>query len=247
LLQSKDYKQLLDVIDFLRFQNISRYIRLLQLIVCDNQLFEKSSVFKAVSEVRFFTKKNLCIPFATELIFRRNSTTNATVAIISDAKKSDKKKKKFLDFRASTVFIDNFLFLIDDVKKIIDFESSVRIFSDNVLRVEISKSEQSYLIFVDFSDLIYVESRYQFEKNVKLIFFFVRFYIANIRNIILAVVSARNNYVNQIVIKLARDVDSKDIRTLDIIIKSDTLRVKSKSEKVFSNLAENKDIVFRLG
>ena len=55
--------------------------------------------------------------------------------------------------------------------------------------------------------------------------------MAKSRSIILAVVSAKNDHVNQIVTKLARDVDSKSTRTLDIIIKPDTLGVGSESEK----------------
>jgi len=94
--------------------------------------------------------------------------------------------------------------------------------------------------------LIHAKSKYQFKKNVKLIFSLVRFYIVNTQSIILAIVLTRNDYANQIVIKLARDVDPKDVQTLDIIIKPNTLRVGSKSEKAFLNLARNKDVVFRL-
>ncbi len=246
-LQSKDHGQLLDVIDLLRFQDISHYVRLSQLIVCGDQSFEKSSVLEAVSGVRFFTKENLCTRFATKLILRRDSTTNATVAIIPGAKRSDEEKEKLLDFKASTVIIDKFPSLIDDAKKVMSLESSVRAFSDDVLRMKISRSEQSHLTLVNLPDLIHAESRHQSEKDVKLVSSLVRSYMANTRSIILAIVSAKNDYVNQIVTKLARDVDSKDVRTLDIITKSDTLRVRSKSEKAFLDLAGNKDVVFRLG
>ena len=71
--------------------------------------------------------------------------------------------------------------------------------------------------------------------------------MANPRSIILAVVSAKNDHANQIVTKLARDVDPKGVRTLGIITKPDTLRVGSESEKAFLDLAGSKDIVFRLG
>ena len=71
--------------------------------------------------------------------------------------------------------------------------------------------------------------------------------MAKIQSIILAVVSAKNDYANQIVTKLARDVDPEDNRTLGIITKPDTLHVGSDSERAFQTLATNKDVVFRLG
>jgi hypothetical protein len=70
-LQSKDHEELLNIIDKLRSQGISRYIDLPQLIVCGDQSSGKSSVLEAVSGLRFPTKDNLCTRFATELILRR--------------------------------------------------------------------------------------------------------------------------------------------------------------------------------
>ena len=71
--------------------------------------------------------------------------------------------------------------------------------------------------------------------------------MAQSRNIILAVVSTKNDLANQIVTKLARDMDPKGIRTLGIITKLDTLHVGFKSERDFTDLAKNEDINFRLG
>jgi hypothetical protein len=61
------------------------------------------------------------------------------------------------------------------------------------------------------------------------------------------VVSAKNDYTNQIVTKLAKDVDSKGYRTLGIITKPDTLLIGSESELVYTNLAQNQDVEFWLG
>lgn len=71
--------------------------------------------------------------------------------------------------------------------------------------------------------------------------------MAESRSIILAVVSAKNDYANQIITRLARNVDPLGVRTLGIITKPDTLYVGSDSEKGFVNLAKNEDVIFRLG
>ena len=246
-LQSKDHGQLLDVIDLLRSQGISHYVRLPQLIVCGDQSSGKSSVLEAVSGVRFPTKENLCTRFATELVLRRDSMANATVAIIPGTERSDKEKEKLLGFKAPTVRIDDFPSLIEAAKEAMGLGSGAKAFSDDVLRVEISGPEQPHLTLVDLPGLIHAEGKQQSTEDVQLVSSLVRSYMANTRSIILAVVSAKNDHANQIVTKLARDVDPKGVRTLGIITKPDTLRVGSESEKVFLDLAGNKDIVFRLG
>lgn len=71
--------------------------------------------------------------------------------------------------------------------------------------------------------------------------------MANRRSIILAVVSAKNDYANQIVTKLAKDIDLKGHWTLGIITKPDTLPVSSDSELAYANLIRNQDVEFRLG
>lgn len=71
--------------------------------------------------------------------------------------------------------------------------------------------------------------------------------MANTRSIILAVVSAKNDYANQIVTTIAREVDPSGLRTLGIITKPDTLPVGSESEKAFLDLAKNEDVIFHLG
>jgi hypothetical protein len=67
------------------------------------------------------------------------------------------------------------------------------------------------------------------------------------RSIILAVISAKNDYANQIVLKLARAADKRGVRTLGVITKPDTLRPGSDSESMYISLARNQDVQFRLG
>jgi hypothetical protein len=67
------------------------------------------------------------------------------------------------------------------------------------------------------------------------------------RSIILAVVSAKSDFANQIVTRYARELDPEGSRTLGIITKPDTLHAGSESENSFVELAENKDVAFRPG
>lgn len=60
-------------------------------------------------------------------------------------------------------------------------------------------------------------------------------------------VSVKNDYANQIVLKLARIADTKGNRTLGVITKPDTLIPDSESEIMYVSLARNQDVEFRLG
>src|SRR5689334_6537051 len=67
------------------------------------------------------------------------------------------------------------------------------------------------------------------------------------RCIILAVVSAKNDFANQVVLKLAREADADGSRTLGVITKPDTLVLGGESETMYVSLARNQQVVFRHG
>ena len=71
--------------------------------------------------------------------------------------------------------------------------------------------------------------------------------MVNTKSIILAIISAKNDYANQIVLKLSNEADPKGDRTLGVITKPDTLSLSSESEAGYIDLTNNKDVVFRLG
>ncbi|MCJ1464577.1 hypothetical protein MMC07_003190 [Pseudocyphellaria aurata] len=247
LLQSKDHGELLDVIDILRSQGISRYISLPQLIVCGDQSSGKSSVLEAVSGVRFPSKDNLCTRFATELILRRDREESVKVTAIPGAKRTEIEKKKLQKLPASIASMDEMPVLIRRAEEAMGLGVDTKAFSDDVLRVEVSGPRQPHLTLVDLPGLIHAENRQQSAGDVELVSSLVRTYMANARSIILAVVSAKNDYANQIVTKLAREVDPRGLRTLGIITKPDTLHPGSESEKAFLDLAKNEDVFFGLG
>lgn len=59
-------------------------------------------------------------------------------------------------------------------------------------------------------------------------------------------ISTQNVYVNQTILKLTKNVDSINRRTLNIITKLDILHESSKSETTFVNFAKNENVEFRL-
>lgn len=244
---SKDHGQLLDVIDLLRSQGIDRHVRLPQLIVCGDQSSGKSSVLEAVSGVRFPTKDTLCTRFATELILRRGPSANVDIKIRPSQERSDEEKKRLADFKAPTTNIDDFPRLIEAAKEAMGLNPERKAFSEDILRIELSGPEQPHLTLVDLPGLFHSPNKQQSAQDAILVKSLARSYMANERSIILAVVSAKNDYANQVVTDLAREVDPRGARTLGIITKPDTLIVGSEGERSFRDLAKNEDVTFRLG
>lgn len=79
------------------------------------------------------------------------------------------------------------------------------------------------------------KKKQQSASNVELVQDIVQSYMKEARSIILAVVSAKNDYANQIVLKLARAADKKGNRTLGVITKPDTLMAGSESEAMYAS------------
>ena len=247
VLQSKDHEELLNVIDDLRSQGISRYVNLPQLIVCGDQSSGKSSVLEAVSGVRFPTKDNLCTRFATELILRRGPDINANVSIVPGVDRSGAEKVKLSNFQYQNVKLEQFEAIVGDAKETMGLNGDSRTFSNDILRVEVSGPKQPHLTLVDLPGLFQAGNRVQSDDDATLVRSLVLSYMKTPRSIILAVVSAKNDFANQIVTKYARELDPEGLRTLGIITKPDTLHAGSDSERSYIELAENKDVYFRLG
>jgi GTPase SAR1 family protein len=247
LLQSRGYSKLLDVIDLLRSQGVSQYVPLPQLIVCGDQSAGKSSVLEAVSGIQFPTKDTFCTRFATELILRRGPETSVTVGITPGKERSDKERDTLSSFKVPDARIEDFPSLVESAKEQMGLNNSTKAFSSDILKVEITGPKQTNLTLVDLPGLIHAENKQQGTDDVSLVYSLVESYMTERRSIILAIVSAKNDPANQIVTKLAHEVDPKGVRTLGIITKPDTLHVGSESEGEFVSLAKNEDVTFRLG
>jgi hypothetical protein len=100
---------------------------------------------------------------------------------------------------------------------------------------------------VDLPGLIHATNKAQTETDKELILSLVSTYMKNPRTIILAVVSAKNDYANQIILDHCRKIDEQGRRTIGIITKPDFLREGTDNELSWIELAQNKDIYLERG
>ncbi|KAK4127007.1 hypothetical protein N657DRAFT_653362 [Parathielavia appendiculata] len=207
------FPALLDSIDQLRLQGINNYISLPQIIVCGDQSSSKSSVLEAISGVSFPVKSNLCTRFPTELVLRRTPHTSAGVSIVPHESRPEAERKALLTFREEL--------LVERAKAEMGITAYGRAFAKDIIRIEVTGPDQPHLTIVDLPGLIHSETKNQTTSDVELIQDVVQSYMREPRCIVLPVVSARNDFAHQIVLKLARTADPSGTRTLGVI--TDTL------------------------
>lgn len=244
---SQERLNLLDSIDSLRSQGIDHYVSLPQIIVCGDQSSGKSSVLEAISGVAFPVKSNLCTRFPIELVLRRTSHVGARVSIVPHHSRIEAEKDALLGFHEKLDNLEGLATLIDSAKVAMGISKHGKAFAKDLLRIEISGPDRPHLTIVDLPGLIHSQTKNQTASDVQLIQEVVESYMKEPRSIILAVISAKNDFANQIVLKLARTADPAGKRTLGVITKPDTLHSGSESEALFVSLARNQEVEFRLG
>ncbi|CAK7241769.1 MAG: hypothetical protein STHCBS139747_003240 [Sporothrix thermara] len=251
-IQSQDYRDLLDIIDSLRSQGLDQYVPLPEIIVCGDQSSGKSSVLEAISGLSFPRKDSLCTRFATELVLRRHPEASISVSIVPHHGRTDAEKTSLKAFHADLdADFPNIGPVIEAAKTamgLVDGDSvSGRRFSKDVLRIEMSGPTQQHLTLVDLPGLFHSGGSGQSAKDAPVVRQLVMDYIKRPRSIILAVVSAAYEFVNQLATQLARDVDPRGVRTMGLITKPDKLDQGSDREQAYFNLAANRDVVLQLG
>jgi GTPase SAR1 family protein len=234
--------------DELRASGISRYIDLPQLIICGDQSSGKSSVLEAISGVRFPIKDGLCTRFATELVLRRADTESGpTVTVVAEGNFSATGHAEPKTIETSTTSLEDLESIFERAERVMGINPSTKEFSTNTLRIEVSGPKQPHLTLVDLPGLFHTANKTQSVTDIVAVRTLVELYMKKPRSTILAVVSAKNEFVNQAVTKYALEHDSSCEHTLGIITKPDTLPSGPDSETKFVNLAKNADVRLRLG
>ncbi len=244
---SQNQLAVLDSIDQLRLQGINNYISLPQIIVCGDQSSGKSSVLEAISGVSFPVKSNLCTRFPTELVLRRTPHVSAGVSIVPHESCTMGERGALLAFREELDSFDDLPRLVERAKAEMGITTHGRAFAKDILRIEVTGPDHPHLTIVDLPGLIHSETKNQSMSDVELIQDVVQSYMKESRCIILAVVSAKNDFANQIVLKLARTADPTGTRTLGVITKPDSLVPGGESETLYVSLARNQEVEFRHG
>lgn len=251
--QTDEQRRVLDTVAQVRKCGLESILSLPQLVVCGDQSAGKSSVLEALTEIPFPRNDNLCTRFATEIILRRANVNSLTIKLIPDPKRPSAEQAKIKAFLESITNFDELPAIMNAAMAVMDIGanstsgSQPRAFARDVLSIEIEGPARPQLTLVDIPGLIQTNTKGVTKADVDLVVEITDQYISQPRTICLAVVSGANDYANQKILTKVRAVDPDGDRTLGIITKPDRLPPGSGSEASFVELAQNSDIMFRLG
>ncbi|KAH5305099.1 hypothetical protein HBI23_182960 [Parastagonospora nodorum] len=247
-LQSAGERRLLDVVDKLRRVGLNGTIELPQLVVCGDQSSGKSSVLEAITEIPFPRKAGLCTRFATEIVLRRQPTSSVTIKINASKLRSTAEQQKLAAFTKTIADLSELPQVIEDATVVMGLrkigESAA--FSRDVLSIEICGPDRPQLTLVDLPGLIHSATKASTDADKDLIFGLVEEYMENPRTIVLAVVSAKNDAANQIILNLIKKMDPTGSRTLGIITKPDYIQGAG-DQQFWFDLALNKEVFLKRG
>jgi GTPase SAR1 family protein len=252
-LQTNEQRRILDTVAQVRKCGLESILSLPQLVVCGDQSAGKSSVLEALTGVPFPRNDNLCTRFATEIILRRANANSLTIKVIPDASRSAIAQSKIKAFEQSITDFEDLPRIMGLAMAVMgltnapDSDTMPRAFSKDVLSIVIEGPARPQLTLVDIPGLIATSTRGVTAADVDMVAEITDHYIQQHRTICLAVVSATNDYANQKILQKVRDVDRDGDRTLGIITKPDGVAPGSGAERGYLELAQNKDIFFKLG
>ncbi|KAK8057207.1 hypothetical protein PG996_011144 [Apiospora saccharicola] len=236
---AEERSELMDVIDNLRihgfFQNVSQP----QIIVCGDQSSGKSSVLQAVTGVPFPINRTPLFT-TTELVLQRTEKVGIYVSIFL----GNPVASSCVSFHEELEDFTGLEALMERAMEARGISSSTEMLDRVTLRIRISGPDQPHLTIVDLPGLVQPQTKKWPDSDIQNL---VTSYMKDSRSIILAVVSAKYDYVRQPVLKLARSVDSNGTRTIGVITKPDTLSPGSERESSYVSLALNQEVELRLG
>jgi hypothetical protein len=247
-IQSENHRDLLDIVDKLRSRGVSHYVDLPQIIVCGSQSSGKSATLESLSGIPFPTAEGLCTRFATELVLRRGDKTEISIHINPGAGRTAEEKATLAAFSPKTSERTHIGKIIESAKAVMGLTGEgAKVFSTDVLRIELVSPEQPNLTIVDLPGLFGASDKNQTDADSTMVQTMVENYMKQRRSIILAVVAADNAFANQPVTKLTRHIDPSGRRTLGLLTKPDKIDRGSDSERYYIELAQNQNVKLTLG
>ncbi|KAJ5675982.1 Dynamin GTPase [Penicillium macrosclerotiorum] len=242
-----DQSGLLDKIDELRTVGVGGLVELPQIVVCGDPSSGKSSVLEAISRVRFPSKATVCTRFATEIVLRRSVDNRFRVSIEPGKSRTDAQElEKLRNFTSESFSGSDLSAIIESAKKCMGISENGILsnsgFSDDVLKVEISGPDRPELTLVDLPGIYHSTSNDQNQDGIKVVQSLTESYIKSSRTIILAVISAKNDFHLQSVLDVAHKFDPEYTRVLGVVTHPDYLHAGSEAEAYYLKLIQNEKV-----
>ncbi|KAL1843731.1 hypothetical protein VTJ49DRAFT_112 [Mycothermus thermophilus] len=237
---------LLEKIDRLREKNVGQHIPLPQLVVVGDQSSGKSSLLESLTGIPFPRDVELCTRYATQITQQRDKVPSVTVSITAGPKASDAHKSWVEGYHTDPLSPEDFRARFPQILREVNSRMGIRmgggsdsgyasdegrsaedrvgrrVFSDDVLKIEIRGPSVDYLTVIDVPGIFRTPTEgVTTMEDMSLVRSMVTRYIKDKRTIILAVLPCNIDISNQEILTLAAKYDTTGERTLGILTKPD--------------------------
>ncbi|KAK4100262.1 hypothetical protein N658DRAFT_524846 [Parathielavia hyrcaniae] len=181
-----------------------------QIVVVGSQSSGKSSLLESLTGFSFPRGQGLCTRYATQITLRRNEAQS------TELNGFDGRELASVIEKANTAMGIRSGASKDD--------TSLPMFSGDILKVEISGPEQPHLTVIDVPGLFQVIDEGTTELDKVRVENMVRRYMENERTIVLAVLSCLSDRATEGVLQFAKTADPEGVRTVGVLTRADLVK-----------------------
>ncbi|KAI7090264.1 hypothetical protein KC356_g1716 [Hortaea werneckii] len=244
-LKHDDTQAVLDVFDRLVQEGIEEDVSFPRLVVAGDTSAGKSQVLRRLTGIPFPSGDGVVTRFVVEVAIRRAVESAIFIKIRPDHNREKAQLRKVCGFRKRLTCLSEYIDVHDEAAKALDVKDGQTSLLRDVLRIDIQGPDCSPLTILDIPGLIQATSKSVKREDMLISHELVEMYIRDERTIILAIISATNDLVNQNVTEKTQKVDPEGKRTLGVITKADA--VTGKREDAWMQVALNEEIHLQLG
>lgn len=205
-----------DLTNTLRDLGLNKDLDVPSTVVVGDTSAGKSSVMSRLTGRPFASGAGIKTIFVTEVIMKPASEERVTIEVLSNEGSLHACHEITIDS-----FAETFEEAARKLRKVA--KPSQQTLFDGVLRIEMRGPQCPPLTVIDLPGLMHSTKRKVSQEDIKLSATLINRYLSKSRTLILAVVSATNELLNQAILEMAALVDPKGERTMGVLTKLDTI------------------------
>ncbi|KAI7157927.1 hypothetical protein KC349_g5256 [Hortaea werneckii] len=244
-LKHDDTQAVLDVIDRLRQEGIEEDVSFPRLVVAGDTSAGKSRVLWRLTGIMFPSGDGVVTRFVVEVVMRPAAESEINIKIRPDPNREKTQLRKLCGFRKRLTSLSDYIGVHEEATEALGVKDGQTSLLRDVLHIDIKGPDCAPLTILDIPGLIQATSKSVKKEDMLISHELVKLYISDERTLILAIISATNDIVNQNVTEKTREVDPEGKRTLGVITKADVAT--RKREEAWMQAALNQEINLQLG
>ncbi|KAK3687357.1 P-loop containing nucleoside triphosphate hydrolase protein [Podospora appendiculata] len=226
-----------------KLRDIGVDIHTSQIVVVGGQSSGKSSLLESLTGFSFPRGQGLCTRYATQITLRRNPVKSTIISITPRSNADPALTERLRGFHRELEDFDGktLASIIEEANTVMGIrsgptkdDSSLPMFSDDILKIEISGPEKPHLTVIDVPGLFQVTDGVTTDLDKQMVENMARRYMENERTLVLAVLTCLADPATEGVLQFAKAADPNGERTVGVLTKADVVS----EQAVFRKLTE---------